>query len=156
MNKKKKLVRISIIVLAIILLIFVVLNTILSRKSGILIDTSYTSKGNYELFQSELSKHDYNVIVAGSTGILEEKDDDFIWEYNVNHIHTISWGLGAYSYVSDSCDIFCTDGTHYAGYNNRHIRLEWKLNIKKGKYEVVNVYEYITPGAINTFFDMFS
>jgi len=40
--------------------------------------------------------------------------------------------------------------------SNRNIRLKWKFNIKKGKYEVVNVYEYITPGPLNAFFDMFS
>mgnify|MGYP006916046531 CR=1 FL=1 len=147
---------IILIVFTIFLLLFIILNIKLSRKSKTLIDAAYNSKGNYESFQCELSKHDYNTIVAGSTGILGETSNDYIWEYNVNHIHSISWGFGAYSYINDSCDIYCTDGTHYAGYSNRHIRLEWKWNIKKGKFEAVNVYEYITPGTINSFFDMIS
>lgn len=131
------------------------LDSKLTKKSEAIIVSAYNSKGKYGDFPYELSVHDYRVIVAESTGILEKSSVDFDWEYNINYIHTISWVLGAYSYVSDSCDIYNPDGTLYSGYN-RHIRLEWKLNIKSGKYEIVDVYEYITPGAINTFFDMFS
>lgn len=132
------------------------INYKIAKKSEQIIVSVYNSMVNYNDFTYELSEHDYKVIAAGSTGVFENNATNFDWKYTINHIHTLSWGTGAYSYINDSCDIFCTDGTHYAGYTNRNIRLKWKFNIKKGKYEVVNVYEYITPGPLNAFFDMFS
>jgi len=154
--KKKNKVLLILLIIFIVLFILGILNINLSKKSEKLVECTYNSKGDYEQFSYELSKHDYETIAAGSIGVFEQNASDFEWDYDINHIHTLSWGFGAYSYINDSCDIYCSDGKHYAGYAGRHIRLKWKLDIKSGKYKVVEAYEYVTPGIINSFFDMIS
>ncbi|WP_303796907.1 hypothetical protein [Ruminococcus flavefaciens] len=156
MTKKKKVLVILLSLIGILLMVLFALDSKLTKKTKKISISAYSSKGNYDDFPYNLSEHDFKVLAAGSTGVFEKKSTDLKWEYNINHIHTISWGYGAYSYINDSCDIYYSDGAHYAGYSDRNIRLKWKLDLKSGEYNVVEAYEYITPGIINSFFDKIS
>lgn len=155
MTKKRKLLSISLIIIIILLGTFLIISGVkVSKNTEKLVNEAYAVKGNYELFQSNLSKYDFDVIAAASIGSTEKINDDFIWQYDIDYIHTIPWGFGAVTYVSDTCEILYPDGTVYGGYSNRHIRLKW--SVKNGRYEVTDVYEYVKPDIICFIFDIIS
>ena len=109
-----------------------------------------SAPGGYKYFNlnmgygSILSEDDYHTIAAESSGIWDDVPEQFHWDWDIRSAHTLFYGIGACTYIHDNCTITNSDGTVYAGYD-RHIRIDWKRNTDKNRYEIINTYEYITP-----------
>lgn len=126
----------------------------LTKKADELVNTVYESCGTYDESEVFISEHDYNIIAAGSSWKGDYANDELEWDYDIDYIHTFSFGFKAYTYVQDSCDLSSASGYHVSGYSNRPLRIEWIY--RNGQYEIKNVHEYITPCVISRLFDFLS
>lgn len=154
MTKRKKIICIiSVVLLLVLFIIWLLCNARISNNTERITESVYetaSTSGGYEYFSlnmgygSILSEDDYHTIAAGSCGIWNNVPEQCHWDWDIKSVHTLSYGVGACTYIHDNCTITGSDGTVYSGYD-RHIRIDWKRNADKHRYEVADTYEYITP-----------
>lgn len=151
MKRKKTVCIISVVLLLVLFIIWLLCNARISNNTERITNSVYetaSALGGYEYFSLNmgydgvLSENDYCTIAAEISGILDEVPEHCQWDWDIKSIHTISYGIGASTYIHDSCKISVSDGSIYTGYD-RHIRIDWKRNTDKHRYEAANTYEYI-------------
>jgi len=152
-KRKKTICIINIVLLLVLFIIWLLCNARISNNTERITESVYetaSTSGGYEYFSlnmgygSILLEDDYHTTAAGSSGIWDNVPEQCHWDWDIKSVHTLSYGAGACTYIHDNCTITGLDGTVYSGYD-RHIRIDWKRNADKHRYEVADTYVYITP-----------